>query len=384
MKNNKTIIACAIACGVFSISNAAEFSVGEVTVAPYVRIVGGVNYVNNSYKAGIAGNKVEIASNQWGTSYIGTAMSIQLNDEWQGISNLEIGFGTDTGETNDIDSLFNRQANIGVKSADYGQLTLGTHLLIAQDIIDMDPMNFQSIGINTLVNGANDGTAENSLIYRSPQLYGFSVAYMHQFGGEVGNSERSRSDGISLSYQYDGLHIRSIYQERADYYGRYTGGEYYGLGTQGQWLYVQSTIFAGSYDFGDAKVFAGYQKVEAPDSGYGLDYTFDDEAEMVWVGVNYNISKKLKANAAIYQSSKSYSDKESDLYAVGLTYEFNDHFAFYTTLGNISNNKVSSDLIGDVGASNHALSYLEWSCEDTTDCNGASQFGGYTGFVFKM
>ena len=384
MNISKTLLACTITLAVAHSAQAIEFNVADVTFNPYARLVGGIDYVNHSFKAGVAGSKVEVAGNQWGTSYYGLGMSVPLIEQWVGIGRLESGFGTDTGAINEEDVLFNREANVGVKHPTFGQLTAGTHLVIAQDMVEMDPMAFQSIGLNTLVNGANDGTADNSVLYRSAEFYGLSAAYMHQFGGEVGAPKRSSGDGVTLAYRLGNAELRALYQARTDNFSRYTGGAFYGLGTQGQWLYVKNTALAGSYDLGPAKLFAGYQRIEAPDAGHGLSYTFDDEAKMGWVGVNYQITDKLSAIGAAYQVKQTYSDKQSTLYAAGVNYEVNKYFTFYSTLGYINNNKVAARLVSNVGNSNHALSYDEVSCENTSSCNGASQLGGYTGVVFKI
>lgn len=383
MKLSKTFIACAIAF-VASHSQAVEFKVADATFTPYARLVGGIDYINHGYKAGVSGSRIEVASNQWGTSYFGMGLSVPVMPHLSAIGQLESGFGTGTGATNDENVLFNRQANVGVKHDQFGQLTAGTHLIIAQDIGDMDPMGFQSIGLNTLVNGANDGAAQNSVLYRSAEYYGLSVGYMHEFGGEVGAPKRSSGDGASLAYQYQGAKIRAIYQTRADNYGRYSGGAFYGLGSQGQWTYVKNLVLAASYDFGRAKVFAGYDRVEAPDSGYGLSYTFDDKATMNWVGINYRLTDKLTALGGAYQVKLPYSDKKSTLYAAGVNYAANQYFTVYSTIGYVKNNQIASGLVSSVGNNNHALSYDEVSCQNASDCNGASQLGGYTGVVFKI
>ncbi|QSX32967.1 porin [Shewanella avicenniae] len=384
MKTFYTLIAAAVTCSLAQTAAAVEFSYEGITFSPYARVVGGISYVNNGYEAGESGSKFEVASNQWGTSYIGSAVTVDIDEDFKAIANIETGFGTLNGETNNEDSLFNRQANVGVWHKDFGQLSFGTHLALSQDIIDMDPMSFQSMGINTLVNGVNDVFAENSVIYRSPTLYGFELGLMKKFGGEVSDSDRHSGSAASLSYEYEDFKIRAIYQEMTDEFGRYTGGEYYGLGTQGQWLYAKSSTVAASYQLNNAKLMAGYQQVKAPDAGHLLSYVFDDKAEMMWAGVNYAFSKKLVGNAGYYHLNQSFSDKTSNLYTVGVNYLVNNHITFYATVGYVDNNEVDATLVSDVGANNHALSYTEVACNSSGNCNGVSQSGIYTGVVLKL
>lgn len=363
---------------------AAEVNTGNVTVDLYGRVVGGISYVNNGFKAGETGSKLEVASNQWGTSCVGASFLAPMGGGLYGVANLETGFGTLNGQTNEENVLFNRKANVGVRHDIYGQVTFGTHLMPSQDIRYMDPMDFQSMGINTLVNGINDTFAENSLVYESPEGAGFQLSLMKQFGGEVSDSDRNSGSGASIKYSYGKFEARAIYQEKADEFGRYTGGEFYGLGTQGQWLHAKTKALAASYDFPGGKVYMGGQSVKAPDSGFGLSYTFDDEADMFWLGLNYHVSKKLELKAAAYSMDQSYSGKKSMLYVLGLNYIMNDNMTFYTSLGHIENNDIDESFVGDVGVNNHALTYSDVTCGNEGNCNGVGQSGGYTGVVLKF
>tara|TARA_B100000700_G_scaffold330392_1_gene456387 strand:+ start:713 stop:1867 length:1155 start_codon:yes stop_codon:yes gene_type:complete len=384
MKTIISLLTLSVSCAVLGQAEAAEYTFDKISVNPYARLVGGISYANNGYEAGESGSRTEVASNQWGTSYVGASMTIELGEKMRGIANLETGFGTLNGETNVEDRLFNRKANVGIQHDDFGQITFGTHLMLGQETISIDPMAFQSMGINTLVNGVNDLFAENSVVYRSPEYSGFQLDLLHKFGGQISDSNRDEGSAVSLSYTHENLSLLALYQETKDEFGRYTGGEFYGLGTQGQWLYAKTSVLGGSYRFDDLKLFAGYQKVEAPDSGYLLSYTFDTDAQMEWVGANYSMSKKLTANVGFYHVSKSYSDKKSNLYTVGINYAFNEHFTFYTTVGYIGNNTINPSLIGDVGANNHALAYWDVACDNTQNCDGTNQVGGYTGVVFRL
>lgn len=357
---------------------------GDFTLTPYARLVTGVEAINNYYQSGLSSSKVETSANNWGSSYLGTSISIPFSQGWSGQGNLEMGFNTKDGSSNDENTLFNRQANVGVHSERFGTLSAGTHQVIAQDIIDMDPMGFQSYGLNTLTNGVNDGTADNSVLYRSPELYGASAGYMHMFGGEVGSPRKASGDGASLNYRLGDFQLRGVYLQRADDYGRYIGGETYGLGSQGQWSYVKSYAVGASYQLNTVKLMAGYEQVKAPDAGYGQSYTFDDKAKVVWGGVNYQLNDKLSLLAAYYQLDQDYSAKKSQLYVGGVNYDLNRYLTLYTTVGYISNNKIDSSLGAETGTSSHALSYNQLACSDTSNCDGSSQLGTYVGLVIKL
>lgn len=385
MNNTNKLLLCTLTAALPFASQAYEpIQLADFTLTPYARLVAGVEAIDHYYQSGLSSSKVETSSNDWGTSYVGIAASIPFADGWKGVAHLESGFGTKDGATNDTDSLFNRKANVGIESDLFGTLTAGTHLVIAQDITDMDPMAFQAYGLNTVTNGVNDGSADNSVLYRSPELYGASLGYMHMFGGEVGNPRKASGDGVSLAYQLGNAKIRALYLQRADDYGRYTGGEFYGLGSQGQWLYVKNYAVAASYLWGDAKLMAGYDRIKAPDAGFGQSYTFDDESKVVWGGVNYQVTDKMTLLAAYYQLDQDYSDKKSQLYVGGINYDLNRYLTLYTTVGYIDNNKIDSALGSETGTNSHALSYDQLACSNTANCDGSSQMGAYAGIVVKL
>jgi len=361
-----------------------EIKVGGASLTLYGRVAAGIDFTNNQLGAGIQGSRWEAASNQWGVSYWGASGRFALDSETRAVVNLESGFGTDTGAVTTADRLFNRAANVGIEHQRYGTVTVGTHLWIAQDIIDVDPMHFQSIGINTLVNGANDGAAENSILLRSPSYYGVTLGYMHGFGGAAGEFKRSSSDGVSLAYQGGDLTLRAIYGQRADAFGRYSGGDTYGLGSRDAWKYVKNTVVGGAYRIGATRLFAGYQQVKAPESGYGIRANYDEKARMAWLGVNQQLSAQTELLGSFYQLKQSYSGKKSNLFAVGVNHAWNKYLTVYMTAGHIGNNTISEFMVQNTGANSHALSYDDTACDSSLNCNGVKQYGAYAGFVVKF
>lgn len=385
MKLSKVALSCVVACLFASNANAyEEIKVGEFSIRPYARVVAGIDYTNNLISAGIQGDRWQAAANQWGTSYIGSQFKVNLTDGWQGLVNLESGFGTDNGTMNKPDTLFDRAANAGLTHVTFGTLTAGTHLALVQDIESMDPMGFQIYGLNSLTNGANDGSATDSVLYRSAEFGGFSVALMHQFGGVVGDSDRSTGDAAELSFNRAGFAFKTIYQERADKLGRYSGGQFYGLGSNSQWVNVKNWVTAVSYDFGQAKVFAGYDLIKAPDAGYASTMKMDTEANIYWGGINYQVMDKTTLLAGYYHSKLDESGKTSNLYSAGVNYDWTEYVTLYGTVGYITNNEVSTAMASGTGVNNHALNYSDAACDDVSDCDGASQLGSYVGIVVKI
>ena len=389
MKKNKSLLALTLTLTTFGQANAANTTTVKaldtnIEITPYARVVAGLEQVNNSFDAGVTGNRTQAEFNQWGISYFGMNAKVELTNGWSALANLESGFGTNTGELSTPDTLFDRASNAGLQHDNYGQLTIGTHLVMNQDIADIDPMTLQLYGINTLVNGANEGTAENSVLYRSPDWNGFSVGLMREFGAISGYSDRSSGTGISLAYHSNDLTIRAIHQSRKDEFGRHSGGKYYGMGSFSQWIYVKTYTLGAAYDFGDLKAYVGYEYVEAPESGFTIQGTTDDEASMAWLGVNYQLTEKTELLAAWYGNKMDYSQKESDLITLGVNYYWTPAVTVYATFGYVSNNEAPDELTNTVGNNSHALNYQEQACSAIDDCNGSSQTGAYFGITINL
>ncbi|MCG9714732.1 porin [Shewanella insulae] len=361
-----------------------EIAIGDFSITPYARIVAGVSYTNNLVDAGLQGSRWEAAANQWGTSYIGLSFGANLTEGWKGVVNLESGFGTNNGAMNVPDTFFDRAANAGLSHENYGTLTIGTHLSLAQDISAMDPLSFQIYGLNSLTNGVNDGSATESVLYRSAEFAGVSVALMHEFGGIVGDAERSTGDGVALSFTHGGFDFKTIYQQRADEYGRYSGGEFYGLGTNSQWINVKNWVSGISYDFGAMKVFAGYDNIKAPEAGYASTLNTDTKANVYWGGLNYQATDNVELLAGYYHSKLDESGKSSSQYTMGVNYDWTKYVTLYGTIGYITNSEVSDIVASGAGINNHGLTYTDAACENLSDCDGASQFGSYVGVVVNM
>lgn len=360
------------------------FKIGNVEITPYGRVVAGVDYTRDVMSTGMQGSRFQVASNQWGTSYWGVTLRAPLQDGWAGVAHLESGFGSNTGRTDDNGTLFNRRSNVGIASEKFGELTVGNHMWIANDAIYVDPMAHQWIGLNSLVGGRNWGIGPNTVQYTTPVYGGFQASYMHMAGGAIEESKRGSGDGISLSYTRGPLQLRVIADQLADPYGRYTGANVYGLGSQGEWRYSKEMLFGGTYEIGQAKLFAGYNRVTAPDAGYGTVAKWDNKAEQTWLGINYKVSNQLTLLGAAYNLKQDVSGKKSTLFAAGANYDWNQYFSMYVTIGGVNNNAIGADAVSMNGANNHALYYWNMACQAKADCNGASSRGGYAGFVLKF
>jgi predicted porin len=384
MSKSKLFLAAAVSLAFQSAHAYDTLKIGDVEITPYARVVAGIDYTSNIMSSGMQGTRVQVASNQWGTSYWGMTLKTPLTDGWSGVAHLESGFGSNNGQSNNNGTLFNRRSNVGLYNEKFGELTVGNHMWIANDAYDVDPMGHQWIGLNTLVGGRNWGIGPNTVRYATPEYAGLQASYMHMAGGAIDDARRGSGDGVSVSYTHGGLNLRVIADQLADQYGRYTGADVYGLGSQGEWKFTKEVLVGGSYDLGKAKLFAGYNRVTAPDAGYATTAKWDNKAEQTWLGINYKLTEKLTVLGAAFHLKEDVSGKKSNLFAAGVNYDWNKYFSLYATVGSINNNTISADAASMNGANNHALYYWNMACQDSSNCNGSNSYGGYAGFVLKF
>ncbi|CAM2185543.1 Outer membrane porin protein 32 [Paraburkholderia sacchari] len=122
------------------------------------------------------------------------------------IFQLENGFYTNTGAMAKANTLFNRQAYVGLTSDKFGSLTLGHQTPFSFDVLS--PFSTAYLGQSwyafhpgNIDQLADTGVVpyDNSVKYRSPSWYGFTAGAIFGFGNTT-NFSTGRTMGFSLSY----------------------------------------------------------------------------------------------------------------------------------------------------------------------------------------
>ena len=173
---------------------------------------------------------------------------------------LENGFKTDTGEAVDTAKLFNRQATVGL-SGDFGAVNLGRQTT-AYDTLrgatnNQYDSNFATTG-TVWNNGVRDYSSrtDNSISYASPSFSGFSGAVA--LG--LGENKDTPASGLKASKNYS-AHIK--YANGPVLVGYAHQVENTRASTSAVALNdVKYNLFAGSYDFGVAKLTGGYNQAK--------------------------------------------------------------------------------------------------------------------------
>jgi predicted porin len=296
----------------------------QSNVTIYGRVVGGVEYVDKILDPGTSRthSDTRAANNQWGTSMLGFKGSEDLGGGLRAEFLLESGFSSTTGTTNGP-GLFNRRAYVGLSSPGLGSLHLGKNLLISNDVWYLDPTGQQFISTATLVRGRNWQGAVNVIEYTTPNFGGFSVYAQVGLGEGQGASKRLRTEGFSASYIGGDLELRAIYNVRHDANGAQSD----------VYLFSRDTVLGGTYRFGPAKIFAGYEMINAPDAAAAAP----SKLKHGWLGVRYDLSSPLTLIGALYNTKANRADGKATLLMVGADYSLSKRTVLYASLGGVSN-----------------------------------------------
>jgi len=215
--------------------------------------------------------------NRWGIR-----VKEDLGNGLAAIGNLESGISLDTGSSAQGGLLFGRRANVGL-SGGFGTVTIGRnsssyddvsadHTMMAQTIFD--PSNFNN-GLSTAQASALTAPANaaaflgrrnswigygtrfnNSVKYISPNFAGFSGSAMYSFNEDKTTAiDASKSVSAYLKYANGPLLISGGYQSEAAVGSR----------TAALKPALENALLSVAYDFGVAKVGAGFNRAKFKD-----------------------------------------------------------------------------------------------------------------------
>jgi predicted porin len=242
----------------------------QSSVTLYGVLDAGLIYVNNVNGAHqYAAQAGWFQGNRWGLT--GTE---DLGGGYQAIFRLESGFSPLTGAMGQGNSIFGRQAYVGIASP-YGTVTAGRQYDSIVDYVEParaatallinHPAEFDNLG--------NDYRLNNTVKYASTNLHGFKFGGVFSLGGVAGSFQRNRAYSFGASYNQGPLFIGLAYLDVRDpnfsYYGNNPSSSTTGNNMSSYRIFsgyasAQTlNTFAAStgYTFGNLNVAATYTNV---------------------------------------------------------------------------------------------------------------------------
>ncbi|WP_321815944.1 MULTISPECIES: porin [unclassified Paraburkholderia] len=180
-------------CGLL-VSSLAQ---AQSSVTLWGQVDSGLTYINNKKGGSSFGTASGIGSpTRWG--FTGKE---DLGGGYKAIFMLESGFNINTGNLIKSNTLFDRNAYVGMETP-YGTLTFGRQADLMDDVAirysnafwNRNLYAFHSGNLDSLTNGYQ---IENAVKYRSPDFYGFHAGAMYGF---TGSDATGHSSGGYLTY----------------------------------------------------------------------------------------------------------------------------------------------------------------------------------------
>ena len=288
---------------------------------------------------------VEMASGITKGSRFGLEGQENLGNGYKVYFRLEQGFESDNGDAKDADSAFYRDSYTGVATpfgafelGRTGALTAGTHGGI---VGGMSPFGITwKEGALTKVFAGNIAARVNNMVtYESPDLSGFKLYAQYSNGiddDDVVSSQKNRYIAVGATYRYKNLRLivafdNLFYNDSAV---KTDAGVAAGKNLKDQRTYN----IGGTYDFGDVRMYLGYQfgqniktprqgdadaiaaaKYDAKDSKAAEGY----DTNAVTLGTKIKLfGGELNGTLGYAHAKRDYQDSKADVYQAMLGYKY--------------------------------------------------------------
>lgn len=340
-----------------SAGSACAQAASTTGITLYGRAVAGLDYVNGIARPGGDVDTFRFGSNQYGVSFWGMRGAEDLGGGMRAVFNLE---GMITSGTGRSDPLFNRRAQVGLGSNNWGTLLLGRAMSLTDDESGaIDPMGLQASSVATLVYGRNWGSRPNAVTYNSPVWGGLSVRAQAGSDGVPGSFNSGKQLSAAVKYAQGNFNLTGIYEELRDDQGRMDN------------LYVNSRQYTlgGSYALNNLRLFAGYNltvssgdTVVTPENPYAAT-----RSQMAWIGANYRVLPALTLLSGVYYATLNKSGGHGTLVTLGAKYDLSKRTSLYGTVASVFNSRNAS--------------FSVEASPDTMPRAGANQQGAYAGII---
>lgn len=289
---------CAIATGASAQTSVTLYGVVDIGIARESGGAGGV--VTKLDGSGMH------SGNRWGVR--GTE---DLGGGLSAIFVLENGFNLDTGATAQGGLGFGRQSFVGLKGG-FGTVTAGRQYTPHWAAVDsLDPLDGITGGSFNLLR--RTVRTDNTVLYSSPDLAGFTGQLAYGFGEVANNSSASRVWGASLGYARGPVLVKAAHHN-----GRNAAD------TDS----TRNNFLGGRFDFGVARAFAGYQT----ERGTGTTH-----AASLLLGVQVPMGPHTLMASVIRKNDKAATNADARMLGLAYTYTLSRRTNFYASWVRIHN-----------------------------------------------
>ncbi|WP_323120275.1 porin [Burkholderia alba] len=199
---------------------AAAAAQAQSSVTLYGVLDNGIVYQNSSTSRGSTSgghSAVTMSTGAWAGSRFGLKGGEDLGGGSKAIFQLESGVSTSNGTSQFAGGIFTRQAWVGLTHPAYGTLTAGRQYTAYYTLLSPYSPTTYLTGFFGAHPGDLDSLdttirANNSLVYTSPQRYGFTVSGSYSLGGVAGSVNRGSTWSAAIQYLNGPLGIAAGFQ----------------------------------------------------------------------------------------------------------------------------------------------------------------------------
>lgn len=338
-----------IAIAVLAATSSAAFAQSNVTI--YGIVDAGIT----AERGGAQGNVTKATSGAASASRIGFKGTEDLGGGLSAIFKLETGVKVDEGKLdNDNSALFNREAYVGLSSKTAGTLTLGRQYTpyyeTLRDVGDPFAMGYAGTAKNLFPVASFMTRNSNAVVYKTPNLAGFTGSVSYSLGEQNGDASASRQVGGSLGYGNGPLNIAVAYNmKNSDTSAVGTiPATSVGVG--------HNTLVAANYDFKVVKVFGAWSKDSglnsAPLNQAGNTYGFTPVASKDSRDALIGLTAPLGASGTLMASyidkdDKEVANRDASQWAIGYNYALSKRTSTYVAFAKIKNKNGAGYTVGN-------------------------------------
>jgi predicted porin len=324
----KILLASGILCGLAASSASAQSS-----VTLYGVVDSGLLYQSDPVTG--SGSKVSLSGGGQGSSIFGMTGTEDLGGRLHAFFQIEGSFNSASGVST-LGGEFGRVSRVGLFSEQYGTLSAGLQYtpLYSQALLPGDAFDQFMVGYVGELFSAY-ARYSNSVLYVSPDMYGFTTSFMYSFGNVAGDFAASRTYGGSISYKHGPLRLNAAYHSANDATG---------------FINTRATSLTGNYDFGPVNVFSETQFIRSDLNGIPGTTKTGTNANAYSLGVRIPVSVHRAVAQISYLTDErkvAHSDGHALFLSAGFYYLLSKSTNLYASVGHVFNNGTTQFSIAD-------------------------------------
>nr|WP_315248688.1 porin [uncultured Duganella sp.] len=339
-----------IAIAVLAATSSAAFAQSNVTI--YGIVDAGIT----AERGGAAGNVSKVTSGAASASRIGFKGTEDLGGGLSAIFKLETGVKVDDGTLdNTTSTLFNREAYVGLSSKTAGTLTLGRQYTpyyeTLRDVGDPFAMGYAGTAKNLFPVASYMTRNSNAVVYKTPNLSGFTGSVSYSLGEQGGDSSAARQVGGSLAYGNGPLNVAVAYNMK--------NNDTQLVKTAGV---GHNTLVAANYDFKVVKVFGAWSKdsgqgsapingaasATATTNAFGYVFAQSQDSRDALIGLTAPVGAAGTFIASyIDKDDKEVANRDASQWALGYSYALSKRTSTYVAYAKIKNKNGAGYTVGN-------------------------------------